>query len=289
MMIRGFLTFCVFALILAAAPTPALAQEEESAEPKAKDISYFSGMPNYTITEADEKEFDAYGFYNGKDCTRVEGRKSYRAYFLKEGATRASILQIARNYANAIKSMGGTVIFDGECSGAACAENCGYRMVVGKAVKGTDELWIEVVPWGDGDNYSITVVVKEAMKQDVTASALFEALNRDGHVALYINFDSGKATIRPDSQPVIDQVVEMLKGNPALRLGVEGHTDGVGTPESNKTLSQDRARAVVNALVAKGIDAARLAASGWGEEKPIADDTTEEGRAKNRRVELVKK
>jgi len=131
--------------------------------------------------------------------------------------------------------------------------------------------------------------VKEAMKQDVTSSALFEALNRDGHVALYINFDTGKATIRPDSQSVIDQVAEMLQTNPGLNLSVEGHTDSVGSPASNKALSENRAKAVVAALAAKGIDGKRLTAVGWGQDKPIADNRTEEGRAKNRRVELVKK
>jgi outer membrane protein OmpA-like peptidoglycan-associated protein len=161
--------------------------------------------------------------------------------------------------------------------------------VVGKVVKGGSQLWAEIVPWGDGSNYSITVVVKEAMKQDVTAGALFEALNRDGHVALYINFDTGKATIRPDSQPVINQVAEMLQTNPGLKLSVEGHTDSVGSPASNKTLSENRAKAVVAALAAKGIEAERLTAVGWGQDKPVADNNIEDGRAKNRRVELVKK
>ncbi len=274
------------ALVLALPAFPLVAQEEEGA--KLADTPYFTGMPNYRIYEADDKEFEAWNFYNGKTCVTVEGRKFHRAYILKEGAKQASELQIVRNYANAIKSMGGTIIFDG-LAADSCAEHTGYRMVAGKVVKGSDELWAEIVAWGDGDSYSITVVVKEAMKQDVTASALFEALNREGHVALYINFDTGKATIRPDSQPVIDQVAEMLQTNAGLMLSVEGHTDSVGTPASNKILSENRAKAVVAALVAKGIDAKRLTAVGWGQGKPIADNQTEEGRAKNRRVELVKK
>lgn len=273
-----------FALALPAVPL--MAQEEN--EPKLKDTPYFTGMPSFNIYEADDREFDAWNFYNGKTCVPVEGRKFRRAYSLKEGAKQVSEIQIARNYANAIRNMGGTILYDGT-EAPSCAENAGYRMLIGKITKGSDEFWAEVTPWGDGAEYSIVVVVKEAMKQDVKASALFEALNRDGHVALYINFDTGKATIRPDSQPVIDQVADMLQTNAALALSVEGHTDSVGTPAANKILSENRAKAVVAALAAKGIDTKRLSAAGWGQDKPVADNQTDEGRAKNRRVELVKK
>jgi outer membrane protein OmpA-like peptidoglycan-associated protein len=153
--------------------------------------------------------------------------------------------------------------------------------------KDGNELWIEIVPYG-GDDYLMTIALKELMKQDVTASSMFEALNRDGHIALYINFDTGKSIIREESKPVIDQIVEMLKSNPDLKIGVEGHTDNVGTPASNKTLSEARAKSVVSAIVSQGISADRLSPVGYGQDKSIADNNTEEGRAKNRRVELVK-
>jgi outer membrane protein OmpA-like peptidoglycan-associated protein len=259
------------------------------AESEFKDTPYFSGMPNHRITEASDQEFTDYRFYNGKDCTSVEGKKYFRTYSLKEGAKQGSDLQISRNYSNSIKSMGGTIIFDGECFGANCAENCGGRMLVGKVIKGANELWLEVAPFNDGNDYYLTVVVKEAMKQDVTASNILDALNRDGRIALYINFDTGKATMRAESKPIIAQIVEMLKGNPGLMVSVEGHTDNVGSPASNKTLSDQRAKTVVAAIVAEGIDAKRLSALGHGQDKPVADNKTEEGRAKNRRVELVKK
>jgi len=162
-------------------------------------------------------------------------------------------------------------------------------MLVGKALKGGNELWVEVVPFNGGGDYYITVVAKEAMKQDVTASAMLDALNRDGHVALYINFDFGKATIRPDSKPVIEQIVQMLKANPALELSIEGHTDNVGDPKSNQVLSENRAKAVMAAIVAQEIDPKRLSALGHGQNRPIASNESEAGRAQNRRVELVKK
>ena len=259
------------------------------AESEFKDTPYFSGMPTHRITDASDQEFSDYRFYNGKDCTTVEGKKYFRNYTLKEGAKQSSELQISRNYSNSIKSMGGTIIFDGECSGSNCAENCGGRMLIGKAIKGSSELWVEVVPFNEGNDYYLTVIVKEAMKQDVTASNMLDALNRDGHIALYINFDTGKATIKPESKPMIAQIVEMLKANPGLKVSVEGHTDNVGTPASNKTLSDQRAKTVVAAIVAEGIDAKRLSVLGHGQDKSIADNKTEEGRAKNRRVELVKK
>jgi len=210
-------------------------------------------------------------------------------YTLKEDAKPSSELQISRNYVSAVKNMGGTILFDGQCSDADCAENCGYRMMIGKVIKGGNELWVEVVPFNDGGDYYLTVVAKEAMKQDVTASDMLNALNRDGHIALYINFDTGKSIIKPESKVIIEQIVQMMKANPEVKISVEGHTDNVGNPKSNKMLSDDRAKAVVTAIVAQGIDAKRLSSVGHGQDKPIADNKTEEGRAKNRRVELVKK
>jgi len=118
---------------------------------------------------------------------------------------------------------------------------------------------------------------------------MFDKLNKEGFIALYINFDTGKADIKPESYKIIDQIVQMMKDNPDLKISIEGHTDNVGTAQFNQTLSENRAKAVMNAIIAKGIDKSRLSSKGWGATKPIADNKTEEGRAKNRRVEIVKK
>ena len=261
----------------------------QSQESEFKDTPWFSGMPNFTIYDAEDTEFDGYNFFNGKNCTTVEGKKFKRIYSLKEDAQKSSVIQISRNYANAVRNMGGTVIFEGAPQNAECADRNGLQMVIGKIVKDGNEMWVEVSPGVDGSDYYLTIVLKELMKQVVTASDMFDALNRDGHVALYINFDTGKSIIRDESKPVIDQIVQMLKSNPDLSISVEGHTDNVGTPASNKTLSEGRAKSVVSAIVAQGVSADRLSQAGFGQDKPIADNNTEEGRAKNRRVELVKK
>jgi len=128
------------------------------------------------------------------------------------------------------------------------------------------------------------------MEQDVMAdaSALSQAIAATGKVAVYgIYFDTGKSEIKPESKPTLDQLDQMLKQNPRLSLYVVGHTDNDGKVEANLKLSADRTAAVVKALVARGIASTRLKSAGVGPYCPEASNKTTEGKAKNRRVELV--
>jgi outer membrane protein OmpA-like peptidoglycan-associated protein len=127
------------------------------------------------------------------------------------------------------------------------------------------------------------------MKQDIVANELLDKINKDGFISLYINFDTGKGTIKPDSFPQLDQVVTALKLKPELNVEAGGHTDNVGSPASNLVLSETRAKSVMKYLTDKGIAGSRLTAKGYGQTRQVADNGSEEGRAKNRRVELVKK
>ena len=124
----------------------------------------------------------------------------------------------------------------------------------------------------------------EAPKSD----SLKSELDRTGHVALYVNFDFNQATLRPDAQPIIAQVLKLLEDNPELSLSIVGHTDNVGARDYNVKLSQMRAATVVSSLVAAHIAPGRLSSGGFGPDQPAADNDTEKGRAQNRRVELVK-
>jgi outer membrane protein OmpA-like peptidoglycan-associated protein len=124
--------------------------------------------------------------------------------------------------------------------------------------------------------------------QPPTADAMKDALDKAGRIALYVNFDFAKASLKPDAAPIVAEVVNLMKRNPDLKLSIDGHTDNIGGHDYNQKLSQDRAASVVAAVVAGGVDSGRLQSHGFGADKPIAPNDTEEGRAKNRRVELVK-
>ena len=121
------------------------------------------------------------------------------------------------------------------------------------------------------------------------AVPLYDRMMTDGKIISYgITFDVGKSTIKPESMGEINRIVELMKENPDLKFSVEGHTDSTGGAAANQTLSEARSQAVVDKLVENGIAADRLKAAGKGQTSPIADNGTDEGRAKNRRVEFVK-
>jgi outer membrane protein OmpA-like peptidoglycan-associated protein len=103
-----------------------------------------------------------------------------------------------------------------------------------------------------------------------------------------IQFDTDKATIKPESDSLMDEIVQVVQNNPQIKqLSIEGHTDSTGADKHNQQLSEQRAAAVRGYLVQHGVEAARLVSKGWGESKPIADNATEAGREQNRRVEFL--
>lgn len=277
--IAGF----IFTALLA---MPSLRAQEPDAE-GCRDHPMFNRMPKFYINECVNKEFDAYKFIvenSSEDRakrTTVEGKYYELSYRLNEGVPEPSALQIFRNFENALKQAHATIV------AKVVETNNSYSFITAKGVGNGIETWVNVN--ASGPEYQLVIVEKQLMEQVIKADEMLKALNDSGFIALNILFDTAKSTIKPESLPLIDQIYEMLQANPALKVSIEGHTDSTGTPAGNKTLSNARAKAVVAALVAKGIAQDRLSFVGWGQDKPVADNRTEEGKTKNRRVEIVKK
>jgi OmpA-OmpF porin, OOP family len=257
-----------------------------------KDPTLFTRLPNYFLPSAGsfkESPFDAYEFtvtQGGKAVKqRIEGHTVKYTYSFDASAGAApSPLQILRNYQAAGVKVGMETLFEGLGSGG------GYKWITLRLIKDGAETWTEVKA-SNGATYYLTLVEREAMKQDVAASAeaLANGLKQSGHVAVPgIFFDFGKAEIKPESGPALQEIAKVLKAEPGIQVWVVGHTDYVGSAETNAALSSARAAAVVKTLVQdQGLEAKRLAPYGVGPYAPVASNASEEGRAKNRRVELV--
>jgi outer membrane protein OmpA-like peptidoglycan-associated protein len=255
----------------------------------SKDHPLLTRYPKSFIAEY-EKNFNSVKFKvktaDGKvEEQAVEGQATVIKYFYDSPDEQPSPLQIIRNYQNAIKSIKGETVFE-----RAPQEMDPGETTLKVSANGKD-LWIKVEPdiWSaPTHSYRLTVVEVEAMAQVISANAMLDALNKDGFIALYINFDTGKSDLKTDGQATVKEIVAMLKSAPGLKISIEGHTDNVGTAASNQKLSEARAKSVMNAIVSGGIAQDRLGAKGLGQTAPVADNRTDEGKAKNRRVELVK-
>jgi len=267
---RAINTLLVFGVVLAAV----------SAGGGEADHPLLSRMPGFHIDDFEEREFDAYEF-KGPDGVpiQVEGRWYYIDYGLDDDVRTPSELQILRNHTNAIEEIGGTVLYTDDSNAFLKVEAEGK------------ETWAHVRVYNQATSYSLYIVEREAMVQEVTADA--ESMARDlaaaGKVAVYgIYFDFDRADIKPESEPALREIGKLLRERPDLKVHVVGHTDNIGGLDYNIDLSRKRAEAVVSALTSQhGIARDRLHSAGVGPLAPAATNTTEEGRALNRRVELV--
>jgi OmpA-OmpF porin, OOP family len=262
--------------ILSCLTVSALAQEDIEG---SKDHPLFTRMPGYFLGEYTVHDFDRFEspVIEGKDGI-WEGKFTDITYNVKEGAKVASMLATERNYENAIKKIGGKILYSND------------RSLEAKITRNGAVTYVHVESYNEGTSYTLKIVETKAMQQDVVAdaTALSVSIAETGKATVYgIYFDTGKSVVKPESNPALDQITQLMKQNGGLSLYVVGHTDNVGALESNLKLSSDRAEAIVKALVGKGVAATRLKAVGVGPYCPVASNKSDDGKAQNRRVELV--
>lgn len=254
-------------------------------------------------------EFARHFFLAGKKMIPVEGRLYHNEMSLisPDKQREYSTTEFHRNYRNAVLALGGAEISETQFTRPIVEEVGGLREVnqywhSAPPTSGYEhhsyllrtadkEYWIHVGTAAARPAGYLVVLEKQAMTQSLgflDASAMKSALDAEGRVSLHINFDTDKSTLRTDSQTVVDEIKKLLDANADLKLSIEGHTDNTDSADHNRQLSSARARSVLDTLVGLGIDPSRLSSKGFGPDKPVADNADEAGRAKNRRVELVK-
>lgn len=216
---------------------------------------------------------------------RKGGKYWFVDYYLKDGARHPSTVELLRNFDNAFQKAGASQVFRNRR--VEFPLGAVYRMPLPRG----GERWVQINVHNDGDRYQLYVVdvADMAQKVEMSAGQMADALQKQGRLDLTgILFDTGKASIKPQSQALLQEVRALLTQDPQLRLSIVGHTDNVGNAKANAELSTRRAEAVVTHLVSQGIAPQRLKSAGKGDTAPVADNRTEEGRARNRRVELIR-
>lgn len=261
--------------------------------------------PGTAVNTNEVKDFDEFSIplaprRGGKIASwqRVEGRWTRLEYSFPEGR---SALEVYKNYGDALAKGGFDSVF--ACRKEQCGvdgepvNGLGYwpyetsHYLVARRERGGQRVWVVLDVRTDSAIY-VNVLREKAMEAGlvtVNAAALKKSIAEDGHVAVYgIEFDTGLAALKPASEPIIKEIAKLLAADPKLRIYVVGHTDNVGGLAPNLDLSQRRAAAVTRELVTRHkVAAERLSAQGVGPLVSLATNGTAEGRARNRRVDLV--
>ncbi|CAM3576394.1 OmpA family protein [Flavobacterium gelidilacus] len=251
-------------------------------------------------------DFSKMIMYNGTSFYNAEGKKAELDFAMAEKKADFNQFKFDKSVDEYLVNIGAILLFKGQIPNEFLKEiNKVDDYTVHKYIQGdpwnsdpirhyalnhkNGKIMFQV--WSNSAEGEVGVVELEGFKQTIkapTASEMQKDIDAKGKAVLNINFDTDKATLKPDGIKLVDEIFILLSSNPNLKLSIEGHTDNTGSVARNKELSTDRANTVMYALAGKGISIKRLKASGFGSEKPLVANDSDENKAKNRRVELVK-
>ncbi|NTV14531.1 MAG: OmpA family protein [Desulfobulbaceae bacterium] len=247
--------------------------------------SYLDICERSRFTEIDLRRWDNPAKRSGAEHFKMEGEYWYYVDRIENGLdARVSLLEIQRNFENAIKAAKGSVIYTNPDSSVE------YH------ISRKDGEWWGIVKCGSSDGKSCGAIMHRfvrlaPMEQSMVVSSgeIAKSIVDEGKAVFYgLYFDTDQAVLKPESTPTLTEIAKWLKDNPGKDVFIVGHTDMQGSVDHNLTLSRSRAEAVVTALAKQhGIKPERLKAEGVASFAPVSNNTAEAGRAKNRRVEMV--
>ncbi|WP_268223414.1 OmpA family protein [Sinomicrobium oceani] len=269
----------------------------------------FFGLPDNIQYESKplQRNYDEIYFpVNNIGKLKKIGGRSFKSNMINTDNSEWSRPYFIKSYDEAIRAVDGVKLFEGKFKYGQIQfmkENAEYLGEEGSLDFYNNTIHSYIIRRPDGDDIyiqfdantaggAIQIIQKEAFKQTISianSNQIEKDLNEKGKAILYINFDTDKATLKPEGKEAIKEIATVLNNHESLKLAIHGYTDNAGTETHNQTLSERRAKAVVVQLEVLGVDKSRLTAKGFGSQNPIADNTTPNGRAINRRVELVKK
>jgi outer membrane protein OmpA-like peptidoglycan-associated protein len=282
---KSFLSFCFcacFYVFIAALSNPCYGKE-------AIKHPVVTPLPNSVLKMAlsQKADFSSYVFRvekNNKVAMVKKSGRFWKLHYVIENAQgrpdkNFSPTEIVANYKAAALEKGARIVY----------ERSRGKLTFRLPNKSGVITWVYVAA-GTGQ-YDLHIIEEAGFEKQLAfgAEALKKALYESGKISVYgINFDIDKANLQPGAEKIIVEIVKLMKSNPKLNIEIQGHTDNTGTTAHNLSLSQKRAKTVQKFLMLYGIDSSRIVPKGFGSSKPIATNDTQDGRAKNRRVALVK-
>jgi len=313
----AFMRTVFWAGLMIGLSAPFTAAQDQDVE-GSSDHPLISRYPGSYIAKYLTKEFDEFALPLGpvnveNTITKnqpLEGKITRIVYVAPAGRT---VLEVFRNYQDALKKGGFETLFT--CGPQGCGSTIanayansgdsadywgpehGIHYISAKLARQEGDVYVSLLVDDQGPDsrtdaelYVIEVKPMESDLITVNAASLANDINRTGHASVYgIYFDTGKADVKPESDATLSEIAKLIQGDPTLKLYVVGHTDNQGALDLNMDLALRRAQAVLAALTTKyAVPATRLKAYGCGPYSPVASNDSEDGRAKNRRVELVK-
>ncbi len=252
-------------------------------------------------------DFHKLEMFDGKSFFDIEGQVD-KIGIIMDGDKNWNQYYFDKSIEDYMNSIGAQLIFKGKIpdelidkKGKTTNERYAYcnNFYIGDIVNETIRMFVLKTPtkkigiqvYSNTATAQIGIVESKEFEQTIekiTANDILKEITNKGFATLHINFDTGKSRIKTDSYEIIAEISKMMKSNPELKISIEGHTDNVGDEASNMKLSKNRAQSVLIALTDENIDEDRLKSKGFGQTKPLESNSTEEGKAKNRRVELRK-